>query len=478
MAERKRKPPTVVLSSEEEEEEEEEDDDDDEDDEEEDDDNGGTVSTSSDDGSICDDEEEDESDDQEESDDEDLDGDDESLCNRVTRFLQERKDLQALNLTECKAYLRKHDLRITGTKAVCIQRIKEHWRIKDGNCEALYPRSSFVINCTGDVCKGDVVLFTQKVYEKFDKVTRSGRILGKRTIAGRVVKESYGAAKQQHTFTVEILWSKGIKRLPPLFPLLVKGRNLYRLKTFRQRWNNEAERLKVLAEKHKRGAAARLVRAMKKTKKTGSNNGGLKHQKNFHHTEPSRMKQATEGVRGKHVDGCGKAPSLGLAKSNNRHQKASPLGQVNSMKITKSTAPKSSWRHRKPAHGNKEKISTFQSYPDPAQNFYQSQMGSHHRNVPSGFSSYELGTGSTMMRLPPFRSYADSSVRLPPFRSYGDSYMMPAPGHRGFDHSNYTHHANPSYYFDPRINHHPRPMNIDRPWQPFPSGRGTYGQRN
>ncbi|XP_028070810.1 splicing factor YJU2-like isoform X1 [Camellia sinensis] len=64
-------------------------------------------------------------------------------------------------------------------------------RIKDGNAETLYPRSSFAINCTGDVCKGDVVLFTQKVYKKF----------GKRTIAGRVVKESYGAAKQQHTFT-------------------------------------------------------------------------------------------------------------------------------------------------------------------------------------------------------------------------------------------------------------------------------------
>lgn len=84
-------------------------------------------------------------------------------------------------------------------------------RIKDGNAEALYPRSSFTINCTGkvsfscvfcvyyfvcleiplflftisllllwffilmlaflfhlagDVCKGDTVLFTQKVYKK------------------------------------------------------------------------------------------------------------------------------------------------------------------------------------------------------------------------------------------------------------------------------------------------------------------------
>lgn len=35
-------------------------------------------------------------------------------------------------------------------------------------------------------------------------MTRHGKVLGKRTIAGRVVKESYGAAKQQHTFTVRL----------------------------------------------------------------------------------------------------------------------------------------------------------------------------------------------------------------------------------------------------------------------------------
>ncbi|KAL5992684.1 hypothetical protein ACLOJK_013603 [Asimina triloba] len=131
-----------------------------------------------------------------------------------------------------------------------------------------------------DVCKGDVVLFTQRVYKKFDIVSRAGDPIGKRTIAGRVVKESYGAAKQQHTFTVEILWCKGVKKLPPLFPLLVKGRNLYRLKTFRQRWDDEAERLKVLAEKHRRGAAARQIRAMKKAKSAVR---GAKHGKHSCH---------------------------------------------------------------------------------------------------------------------------------------------------------------------------------------------------
>lgn len=41
-------------------------------------------------------------------------------------------------------------------------------------------------------------------FTRFSKVTRHGRVLGNRTIAGRVVKESYGAAKQQHTFTVSL----------------------------------------------------------------------------------------------------------------------------------------------------------------------------------------------------------------------------------------------------------------------------------
>ncbi|KAJ6774431.1 SAP DOMAIN-CONTAINING PROTEIN [Salix purpurea] len=200
----------------------------------------------------------------------------ESVCERVVSLLKEGNELEGLYLKHCKAYLRHYGLRLAGTKAVCIQRIKEHWRLKDGNGEELNPRSSFFINCRGDVCKGDVVMFVQKVYSKFNNVTRHGKILGSRTVAGRVVNESYGSAKQQHTFTVEVLWSKGVKKLPPLSPLLVKGRNLYKLRTFRQRWNNEAERQKILAEKHKRGTAARLARTMKKSTMAWSENGDAK----------------------------------------------------------------------------------------------------------------------------------------------------------------------------------------------------------
>ncbi|XP_024978114.1 zinc finger CCCH domain-containing protein 62 isoform X3 [Cynara cardunculus var. scolymus] len=199
------------------------------------------------------------------SDEEDCFDNRDEISNRVVSFHQGSNDVKEPSLDECKAYLRKHGLRLSGTKEECIQRIKEHGRLKEGRCESLYPRSSFSINCTGDACKGDVVLFTQKVYNKFDKASRRGDVVGKRTVAGKIVKESYGASKQQHTFTIEVLWSKGPKKLPPLTPLLVKGRNLYRFRTLRQPWKSEAARSKVLGEKHKRGEAARHKRKLKKT---------------------------------------------------------------------------------------------------------------------------------------------------------------------------------------------------------------------
>ncbi|GER30858.1 SAP domain-containing protein [Striga asiatica] len=243
----------------------------------------------------------------------------ESVSNKVVQIIRGRSDLQELTLVECKAYLRRHGLRLSGTKEECIERIKEHWRnirtmscrphrLKDGNGETYYPRSSFTIDCTGDVCKGDVVLFNQKVHQKSSKKRPGSRNLWRRTVAGRIVKESYGAAKQQHTFTVEVLWSKGAKRLDPMSPLLVKGRNLYKMKTFRQRWKNEKERLRVLAEKHKRGAAARTIRAMRNAKavvktKNSSSQKGPKRSKHSHHIGPSGKRDNTTRNK-KHPNTC------------------------------------------------------------------------------------------------------------------------------------------------------------------------------
>ncbi|OVA08310.1 zinc finger protein [Macleaya cordata] len=171
--------------------------------------------------------------------------------------------LEKLKVDQCKVYLRKNGLRLTGNKDVLIERIREHLGIINGGGEQKYPVSSFVMNCKGwDACTGDIVLFEQNVYEMYNIASRSatGPPCGTRIVAGRIVKESYGSAKQQHTFTIEVLWSKGVKPLPPLHPLLIKGRNLYRLQTVRQLWADEEERRKVLQEKHSRGSLARSNR--------------------------------------------------------------------------------------------------------------------------------------------------------------------------------------------------------------------------
>lgn len=53
----------------------------------------------------------------------------ESMFNKVIQFIRGRSDLQELKVDECKAYLRRHNLRLSGTKEECIERIKDHWKL-------------------------------------------------------------------------------------------------------------------------------------------------------------------------------------------------------------------------------------------------------------------------------------------------------------------------------------------------------------
>ncbi|XP_061980758.1 zinc finger CCCH domain-containing protein 62-like [Populus nigra] len=195
---------------------------------------------------------------------------DEKSYEEVQKIIQAGK-LEGLKVEQCKVYLRKNKLRLTGKKDTLIQRIKEHQEILSGGGEKKYPISSFVLDCKGDACRGDIVMFDQNVYDKYNIASRSamGPPIGTRMVAGKIVQESYGAAKQQHTFTIEVLWSKGENPLPPLHPLLIKGRNLYRMKTLRQRWEDEGERRKILLEKHLRGSLARSNRETRIQEKEG-----------------------------------------------------------------------------------------------------------------------------------------------------------------------------------------------------------------
>ncbi|GAB4847009.1 hypothetical protein Ancab_026021 [Ancistrocladus abbreviatus] len=381
----------------------------------------------------------------------DLDEDALSNCNLVIEKLQGCSNLQELNLKECKAYLRRNRLRVSGTKDICLQRIQHHWRIKDGNGEALYPRSSFVINCTGDVCKGDIVLFIQKVYGRFDKVTQTGRLLGRRTIAGHVVKESYGAVKQQHTFTVEVLWSKGIKKLPPLFPLLVKGRNLYRLKTFRQLWGNEAERSKVLAEKHKRGTVARQKKAMRNRRRSADR--GVKRQKVSHCTGLSRMNHLE---RSWHVDVHEKATSSRHLVSYN-HQKTRITKHPTAKQITRGKSVKPAKRHWTCLQ---DRVLTLQSSHDTTHKVNLQQMEPDRRFAPFAFPNEGI--------------HSSASARFPREMLYHGSVVMPRAQCYGVNQSTFNHH--PCDRESSKLNIYPQ-MVSRQPLQLIPSGINVDWQR-
>ncbi|KAG7011173.1 hypothetical protein SDJN02_27971, partial [Cucurbita argyrosperma subsp. argyrosperma] len=64
---------------------------------------------------------------------------------------------------------------------------------------------------------------------------------------------------------------------------------------FTQLWNDEAERVQVLAEKHKRGAAARGVRALQKRKRKVVQMGGSG--KNQGHVQLPRQASNSNGSR-------------------------------------------------------------------------------------------------------------------------------------------------------------------------------------
>lgn len=105
------------------------------------------------------------------------------------------------------------------------------------------------ICCAGDAVRGDKVAFERAV---FGGSLRSPKFLRFELVRGEIVADSYGANKQQHTFT--ILLADGSKTR-------IKGRNLYRNGTFRQPWPDESLRHAAATEKHSRGDMARAQRA-------------------------------------------------------------------------------------------------------------------------------------------------------------------------------------------------------------------------
>lgn len=111
----------------------------------------------------------------------------------------------------------------------------------------------FTIDCTGDAVVGDEV--------RFERATFTGsycnaKFSGFELVTGKIIRDSYGRDKQQHTFTLELA-EGGI--------LTIKGRNLYREGTYRKEWTDESLRHAAADEKHKRGDRARAAREIRKS---------------------------------------------------------------------------------------------------------------------------------------------------------------------------------------------------------------------
>jgi (S)-2-hydroxy-acid oxidase len=108
------------------------------------------------------------------------------------------------------------------------------------------------IPATGDCCTGDKVAFERAT---FSGSFRNAKFAGFELVIGEIVADSYGDAKQQHTFT--LMLANGQKTM-------IKGRNPYANGVYRQPWANEADRREVLDEKHCRGDFARSMRDIRK----------------------------------------------------------------------------------------------------------------------------------------------------------------------------------------------------------------------
>ena len=111
--------------------------------------------------------------------------------------------------------------------------------------------STYPIDTTGDCVVGDEVSFERAT---FSGSFRNAKFAGYELVQGKVVAESYGRDKQQHTFTIETLDGSKIK---------IKGRNLYANGLWRKAWAGEGCRLLAAEEKHVRGAGARQAREIR-----------------------------------------------------------------------------------------------------------------------------------------------------------------------------------------------------------------------
>jgi (S)-2-hydroxy-acid oxidase len=117
------------------------------------------------------------------------------------------------------------------------------------------------LDCTGDVVTDDVVRFDRAIFTGHYPNSSFSHVC---TLLVLVLKDSYGEAKQQHTFTCLVIdCDTGDYSVAQ--QITIKGRNLYRNGCRRAPWSFPDQRNDVLNEKHQRGSIARAARSARKS---------------------------------------------------------------------------------------------------------------------------------------------------------------------------------------------------------------------
>lgn len=94
----------------------------------------------------------------------------------------------------------------------------------------------YFIPCAGGVVTGDEIRFTETVYE--GHFTRP-RAKGERSVTAKVIRDSYGPDRLQHTFTLQVIDSHGYDAIRPGDVVLRKGQTIYRNASRRKAWPDE-----------------------------------------------------------------------------------------------------------------------------------------------------------------------------------------------------------------------------------------------
>lgn len=175
----------------------------------------------------------------------------------IARLWQDRvaatAEMLGVSFDQAAKMVGKKQIPIYGTGALAVS--------LSGESEAGFLKRG--IDAGNDVVTGDIVEFKQDV---FGGSYKRPTYLGQRTVHGEVLRESYGADKQQHTFTIKPLNVEGVNadELLKKDSFRIKGRNLYKHGVLREMSDDEAARKLVADEKHERGAAAREARDIRK----------------------------------------------------------------------------------------------------------------------------------------------------------------------------------------------------------------------